>query len=139
VAALPWRRDGDRLEICVVTTRETHRWTIPKGWPMKDLSAAAAARIEAEQEAGVSGTIEEEPCGSYLYWKRGAARFDLIRVEVFPLRVTRTLADWKEKGQRRIRWLAADAAAALVEEPELVELIDRFRTTVDPATAATKR
>ncbi len=36
----------DQLEILLVTSRETRRWVIPRGWPMKGKKpyAAAAAR-----------------------------------------------------------------------------------------------
>ena len=32
-AALPWRRDANGgIEILLITSRETRRWVIPKGW-----------------------------------------------------------------------------------------------------------
>jgi hypothetical protein len=35
-AALPWRLDDKGMrQIMLLTSRETHRWVIPKGWPMK--------------------------------------------------------------------------------------------------------
>ena len=34
VAALPWRGEGPDLRILLVSSRETRRWVIPKGWPM---------------------------------------------------------------------------------------------------------
>jgi 8-oxo-dGTP pyrophosphatase MutT (NUDIX family) len=127
VAALPWRIVEGRLEICLVTTRETRRWTVPKGWPMKRLTDRAAARAEAEQEAGVTGKIAKTAVGTYTYWKRLTDRFDFVRVEVYPLRVVGELAEWKEKGEREVRWLSGDDAARLVDEPELASLIAAFR------------
>ena len=45
VAALPVRHASDGgLEVLLITSRETRRWVIPKGWPMpdrKDYQAAA--------------------------------------------------------------------------------------------------
>src|SRR4051812_47798425 len=87
VAALPLRTLRDRDEICLVTTRETRRWTIPKGWPMKGLKNHLAAGIEAEQEAGLYGKISKKPIGTYLYWKRRELKFELVRVSVFRLDV----------------------------------------------------
>jgi len=126
VAALPWRRTGDRLEVCLVTTRETARWTIPKGWPMKGRTDADAARREAEQEAGLVGKVADAPFGTFTYWKRREARFDLVRVAVYPLKVTKALAMWKEKAERRIHWLAIEDAALVVDEPELATLMTEF-------------
>ena len=47
VVALAWRlRDGEE-QVCLVTTRSTGRWILPKDWPEKDLSHAEAAAREA--------------------------------------------------------------------------------------------
>lgn len=126
VAALPWRRRGGVLEICLVTTRETKRWTIPKGWPMKGLTAAASAAREAEEEAGLKGTIAKKPIGAFTYWKRRETRFDLLTVDVFPLEVTKVRKSWKEKAERQLRWTSPEEAAEAVDEPELVAMLQGF-------------
>jgi len=42
--ALPYRvRGRSRPEIMLVTSRETQRWIIPKGWPKKGKSARQSA------------------------------------------------------------------------------------------------
>ncbi len=128
IAALPWRMGLDgRLEVCLVTTRETKRWTLPKGWPIKGETDRASARIEAEQEAGVSGKIADKPLGTFTYWKRRQAHFDLVRVTVYPLRATKALKTWKEQAERQIRWLPAEDAALVVDEPELATLLKGFQ------------
>ncbi|WP_261404986.1 NUDIX hydrolase [Chenggangzhangella methanolivorans] len=43
------------LQVLLVTTRETHRWMVPKGWPIKELGALGTAMREAYEEAGVRG------------------------------------------------------------------------------------
>ncbi|MGJ4858336.1 NUDIX hydrolase [Labrys sp. La1] len=123
VAALPVRERDGQLEVCLITTRETSRWSIPKGWPMKGRDDWEAARIEAEQEAGLVGTVAEEPCGSFVYWKRRAEHFDLVEVSVYPLHVNATLPTWKEIGQRQVRWVLPADAALVVEEPGLSSLL----------------
>ncbi len=57
-AALPYRQMGRRLEILLITSRETRRWVIPKGWPMNGLTPQEAAATEAVEEAGIEGEIE---------------------------------------------------------------------------------
>ncbi len=126
IAALPWRIVDGRLEVCLVTTRETRRWTIPKGWPMRNRTDRDAARLEAEQEAGLVGKPAKTPIGTYDYFKRLIDRFELLRVEVYALKATKMLEDWKEKGEREVRWFTAADAALLVDEPELATLITRF-------------
>jgi 8-oxo-dGTP pyrophosphatase MutT (NUDIX family) len=54
--ALPYRLDGDvGIEVLLVTSRETGRWIIPKGWPIKGFKPAKSATREAYEEAGVRG------------------------------------------------------------------------------------
>jgi 8-oxo-dGTP pyrophosphatase MutT (NUDIX family) len=125
-AALPWRMTGS-VEIMVVTSRETRRWVIPKGWPMKGRKPYVAAAIEAEQEAGLVGKLEKKALGSYHYVKRmknGAAL--LCRVDVFPMRVVKQRKNWPEKHQRMTQWLHYLEAAEEVAEEELKEIILAF-------------
>lgn len=128
VAALPWRRRRDgNIEILLVTSRDTGRWILPKGWPEGDETLAESAFREAREEAGISGRIDTEPVGSYFYDKRlatGMAR--RCEVQVFPLAVTRLNSKWPEKGQRARNWVSPEQAARMVSEPDLGELIAAF-------------
>ena len=135
VAALPWRisapGDGEAasagLEILLVSSRETRRWVIPKGWPMRGKADHLAAAQEAYEEAGLDGRIVERPIGEYPYLKRlksGVAR--PVTVDVYPMEVTGEHPTWPEKGQRTLRWMTPVEAALAVQEPELRDLIARF-------------
>ena len=128
-AALPYTVDGG-VKGLLITSRETRRWVIPKGWPMKRLSASHAAAREALEEAGVSGEVAPEAAGAYRYVKRmrdGATIACLV--QVFPLRVTEEHAHWPEEIQRERAWFTPGEAAARVAEPELKALLRAF----DPA------
>ena len=126
VAALPWRFT-DRLEFMLVSSRDTRRWIIPKGWPMTGRSASGAAAVEALEEAGLLGAIDETPFGRFTYDKKfSRGKSTLCEVDVFPLRVVRQRADWPEKAQRETRWFPAEEAAASVSDPELGALMARF-------------
>ncbi len=59
-AALPYRDEGE-LRILLITSRETHRWLIPKGWPMESRNPWDSAAREALEEAGVEGSVESSP------------------------------------------------------------------------------
>jgi 8-oxo-dGTP pyrophosphatase MutT (NUDIX family) len=129
VSALPLQRDEQgNLRVLLITSRETRRWIIPKGWPMKGLDDSEAAAREALEEAGVTGRVRRKPIGTYQYWKRGVASFELCEVKVYPLEVERQLETWREKGQREARWFSPEDAADLVEEPGLRALIATLRT-----------
>ena len=140
-AALPWRLVGRRLEILLITSRETRRWVIPKGWPIKGLAPQEAAAAEAAEEAGVEGEIEPGAIGSYRYLKRVKGDHTIpSQVIVFPLHVRGQAPDWKEKGQRQHRWFAYQKAAAVVAEPALKRLIRDFgqARSSDPLTSAAR-
>ena len=57
-AALPWRLVGQGVEILLASSRDTRRWVIPKGWPMKGKAPQETAVVEAYEEAGVEGQID---------------------------------------------------------------------------------
>ena len=46
IAALPTRKRRGKLEILLITSRETKRWVIPKGWPIAGLTTAAECRAD---------------------------------------------------------------------------------------------
>ncbi len=123
VAAVPIRRGTDgRVEVLVVSTRGSGRWTVPKGWPMRGRSDADAAAQEAYEEAGVRGRIAPEPLGTFEYVKR---RNDsqLLLVTVYRLDVERHVHRFRERGERDARWLSAPAAAERVAWPGLADII----------------
>lgn len=132
VAALPLREKDGRIEVCLVTTRTTHRWTVPKGWPIKGRKDHIAARIEAEQEAGVTGKPRKKALGSFVYWKRLTDRFELIKVNVYPLRVTGMLPAWKEQTQRRVQWMGLGDASIIVDDPGLAKLLSGLKPAMAP-------
>lgn len=124
--ALPFRRT-DGVEIMLITSRETRRWIIPKGWPMKGRSPFGTAAREALQEAGIRGQIGKVPIGSYLYIKRGlGGKRWPCTVHVYPLTVRVERENWREKEERTREWFSYLEAADLVEEPDLKTLILAF-------------
>jgi 8-oxo-dGTP pyrophosphatase MutT (NUDIX family) len=125
-AALPWRLD-DGLDVLLISSRDTRRWVIPKGWPMKGLKPHATAALEALEEAGLQGKIEKSSVGFFHYLKRlQSGPTTLCRVEVFPMRVLRQRKHWPEQTQRVTQWLPYAAAAERVAEQELRDLILAF-------------
>jgi len=127
-AVLPWRRT-DRLEIMLVSSRETVRWVLPKGWPMKGLKPHKTAAREALEEAGILGKVAKTSLGDYSYAKRlEDGSVQMCRVEVFALEVEQERNSWPEKDERTRKWFAVADAAEAVEESELREAILKFET-----------
>jgi 8-oxo-dGTP pyrophosphatase MutT (NUDIX family) len=124
-AALPYRvGDAGDLQILLVTTRESRRWVIPKGWPMKRRAPWRTAEREALEEAGVEGVVAKRHLGGYHYVKRGPEGESWpCEVMVYPLEVRHQRASWREEAQRSRGWFSAAEAMELVEEPDLKLLI----------------
>jgi len=128
VAALPFRVGPDgETEVLLITSRDTGRWIIPKGWPMIGRKAHRAAEREAFEEAGLTGQIAADPVGWYCYEKRlSQGRALPCKVRVYPLRVEVQHERWPERDQRTLRWFAPEEAATLVQEDELQRLLAGF-------------
>jgi len=130
VGALPVRvgEDGVR-QVLLLTSRETKRWVIPKGWPMKGRKPWQAAAREALEEAGVVGRARKKSIGNFLYFKRRATSFDLCRVDVYLLDFAKQLETWREIGQRETRWVALEEAAEMVDEQGLAAILRKIAAT----------
>jgi len=124
-AALPYRRRSDaRTQVMLVTTRESGRWVIPKGWPKKRKSPCATAASEALEEAGVVGKVGRDSIGSYSYKKRlKSGAVVACEVRVFPLKVKRQQKSWLERGEREIQWFSRAKAAKAVRDRALGNII----------------
>jgi 8-oxo-dGTP pyrophosphatase MutT (NUDIX family) len=130
---LPYRfTPMGRLEILLVTTRQTGRWIVPKGWPVKGLTPAKSAAREAFEEAGLRGKIGTRPVGAFRYTKTAddpAGDMD-CEVKIFPLLVKSQSAAWPEAGQRDLRWADPETAIALIGDEELKAVIAAFAKRV---------
>ena len=134
VAALCWRRSRKGLRILLITSRDSGRWVIPKGWPLRNRTEPEAAAREAYEEAGLRGTIADRTVGLYTYDKGlSPGRSILCAVKVFPLEVSEMLTKYPETGQRRARWFSPERAAKRVSEPELKAIIRDFDPGASPA------
>lgn len=127
-AALCSRQKAGRLEVLLITSRDSGRWVLPKGWQIPGRSGGETALIEAWEEAGVMGGLTGEAIGSYVYSKfLRPGHSDLCRVEVHPVKVDRLCPDFPEARERRRKWMSLAKAAKSVMEPELAALLRNLR------------
>ncbi len=126
VAALPWRKTDNGIEVLLITSRETRRWVLPKGWPEGQEELFDAAAREAGEEAGLAGAVSRREAGRYYYTKVSKKGHVPCEVLVYPLEVDRVADKWKEKRQRERRWFSGAEAAAMVREPDLCRVISAF-------------
>jgi 8-oxo-dGTP pyrophosphatase MutT (NUDIX family) len=125
---IAWRRaSADGIEVLLITSRETRRWVPPRGNAIPGLRPYESAAQEAFEEAGVRGGVQPQEIGTYRYGKRARdGRVTPALVHLYPMLVTEEAESWPERSQRERRWFAPDAAAALVDEPDLADLIRDF-------------
>ena len=128
--ALCFRKKAGEIEVLLITSRETQRWVVPKGWPMPGMSPVETAETEAWEEAGVRGRMGQRSLGLYTYTKVLDRQVGLpCIVALFPLQVRDLAKTFPERRQRRRKWFPLKKAATKVDEPELAALIAAF----DPA------
>ena len=124
VAALCFRETTKDKKVLLVTSRDTGRWIIPKGWPIDGKDAAGAAMQEAWEEAGVREGNISASIGSYAYDKELSTGLPVpVETLVFPVEVTQLEDDFPEADQRRRKWVSPEKAANMVREPELQEIL----------------
>ena len=125
--ALCWRNGDDSIEVLLITSRDTGRWVIPKGWPMPGLAPEAAAAQEAWEEAGVEGVMNPLCVGRYGYQKCLSLTATVpCAVAVYGMRVNKLAKSFPEIKERQRKWFSLDEASTLVAEPELSMIIAQF-------------
>jgi len=126
---IPYRIADGQVDVLLVTSRDTGRWVIPKGYVERGMTPQSAACQEAWEEAGVEGEITSTmPLGFVPYLKRlkngdtcGAS------IAVFPMLVGKQKKKWQERSERTRTWFPIAEAAKLVGEPALSVLLLRLQ------------
>ncbi len=118
-AGLPFRHTDDGVEYLLITSRDTGRWIIPKGWPIKSGDARETVMLEVWEEAGIYGHMHGEPVGEYSYDKVLDHHSVRCQVVVYPVMVAGLADDFPESAERRREWFPAKEAGKLVREPDL--------------------
>jgi 8-oxo-dGTP pyrophosphatase MutT (NUDIX family) len=126
-AALCYRLNGPVAEVLLVSSRDTGRWVLPKGWPKKGEDGAASALREAHEEAGVIGRALPGCVGVYSYDKLMPSGPAIpCCVTVHAVEVAYLAYRFPERDERRRQWFALADAARAVAEPELRALLLAF-------------
>lgn len=131
-AAICYKRLPDAIEVLLITSRQSGRWVIPKGWAMDNHAPHQVAEREAWEEAGVRGKAKKKPLGYYTYLKMldtGDKVASVVQVHL--VEVAAMDVEFKEKGHRSLIWLPPHEAATLVREPELKGLIGQVEKVLN--------
>lgn len=101
-SAIPFRRQGDAWEVCLITSTRSGAWGFPKGVIEPGETPEETALKEAFEEAGLGGAIVSRSLGRYRYEKWG----DALDVDVFLMAVETCELQWHEMDIRQRRWVA---------------------------------
>lgn len=134
VAAVCYRIRPNGIQFLLVQTRR-RRWTFPKGSVEPGLTHAQSAALEAFEEAGVHGRMEEAPFTRYVHQKGRNPSLAEIKVSAHLCEVSR-LEPPPEAGRNRT-WFSADKAKQHLREgrnpdhgAELARVVDRAVTRI---------
>jgi len=143
-AAVCYRVRGSGIEFLLVRTRGGGRWTFPKGSAERGLTHAQAAALEAFEEAGVHGRIEEASFARYVRHKRSGAgrsaagtREKEVAVNAHLCEVSR-LSPPKESKRNRT-WFSVEDARRRLSERRNREDGTEFARVVDKAVVRIQR
>jgi 8-oxo-dGTP pyrophosphatase MutT (NUDIX family) len=131
-----WRRTGSDggLEVCLIATRGSTRWQLPKGHLSAGESMAEAARREVREETGCDGVVEED-LGQIVFWffvGTGSRRRRVRKsVQFYLVRYARGETRDHDGEVDEAAWLTADLAVRRLtfesERQILIKALARLR------------
>jgi len=132
VAAVCYRIGGRGIELLLVQTRKG-RWTFPKGGIEPGLTHAQTAALEAFEEAGVHGRMEDEPFARYLRRSAGGE----ISVHAHLCEVLRLSPP--QEARRNPTWFSPEKAKRRLQDARRRDDGAEFTRVVDRAVARIQR
>lgn len=106
-----------KCKIYLVTSREQGQWIIPTGKLEKNLSNRRVALLEAFEEAGILGKLDDQFKMQVLLQRpRGKKKRKTI---VFLLYVKRILNHWPEERQRKRKAISIESYVKTVSDKKL--------------------
>src|SRR6266851_9640348 len=138
VAAVCYRIRGTGIEFLLVRTRKG-RWTFPKGGAESGLTYAQAAALEAFEEAGVHGRIEEASFARYRRGKRGNTRESANVETVVHAHLCEVLRLGAQELNRNRTWFSPEKAKAELRESRTSDNGADLARVVDCAVARIER
>jgi len=142
VAAVCYRVRSSGIEFLLVRTNSGH-WTFPKGNAEPGLTHAQAAALEAYEEAGVHGRMEEASFITYFRRKRGDLRSSgragkkELAVQAHLCEVSRL--DPPQERDRHPTWFSVDKAKRRLREDRTTDFGTELARVIDRAVSRIQR
>jgi len=138
VAAVCYRIRNSGIEFLLVRTRKG-RWTFPKGGVELELTLAQTAALEAFEEAGVHGRIEEEPFIRYSRGKGGSVKGSEGNVVVYAFLCEVLQLGPPQELNRNRTWFSPQKARSRLREGRTEDNGAELCRAVDRAVARIQR
>ena len=140
VAAVCYRVGRKGIEFLLVQTRGSGRWTFPKGGTEPGLTHAQAAAVEAFEEAGVHGRIEEASFARYLRRKKGRCKDSNSPTVATKAHLCEVLwRDSPEETGRNPSWFSPEKAKQRLRQERSADFAAEIARVVDHAVARIQR
>jgi 8-oxo-dGTP pyrophosphatase MutT (NUDIX family) len=144
VAAVCYRIRGGAIEFLLVRTGSGH-WTFPKGSAESGLTHAQAAALEAFEEAGVHGRMEEASFTRYVRRKRGDSSTPSVEksrekeraIQAHLCEVLRL--EPPQERNRNPTWFSVEKAKQRLGKDRTTDYGDELARVVDRAVARIRR
>lgn len=125
-AAIPFRRVGRQLQVCIIRRKESTAWGIPKGLVDPGTTHEQTALNEAWEEAGIKGRLLGAAIGTYRYRKWGSR----LTVAVYVMELLQQARTWEESSFRERLWVPFAEAGILLADHPVAPLLARAHSLV---------
>lgn len=140
VAAICYRVNRKGIEFLLVQTRGSGLWTFPKGGIEPGLTHAQAAALEAFEEAGVHGRMEEASFARYVRTRRNRGKNSKARIEAINAHLCEVL--WlgpPEESGRNPSWFSPEKAKRRLRQNRAFDFAAELAGVVERAVARIQR
>ena len=120
--AIPYRvKDDGTIEFCLITSRKSGKWSLPKGTIRSEETVTDTITRQANKEAGIRGELFDNPVGAYTYSKWET----LLEVVVLLMKVRECDEEWPDMKMRKRCWASAAEAIELLAREDHKKLVEK--------------
>lgn len=124
---LPYFQQSRKIIIILITSRNSKQWIVPKGNRVPNKSKRESALLEAYEEAGLIGQIDENLKFRIFIMSHGKK----VDLTLYPMRVNkRLIKKWPESQQRKRIEVSCDRVQSLVQWPNFKTCIKLLRKSL---------
>lgn len=124
IAVIPIIKKKNKKQICLVTSRSKKNWILPTGKYERKHTHKRVAMLEAFEEAGLIGRLDNSFCETFTYKKSGSGQ--KRHIKLFRMTVTKIHKKWPEKKQRKRELIPAKLLKSQVSDKQLAKKLDRI-------------